>query len=249
MQSTQQVKSTNKHIKTKVNTKTSLLNLEKAIQMRLECEFIQDIIKNYLTLESISVQNEQISQSILYCACLFEISKDLTTLSNTYEYMNRYLEDEYDALQALLKNIMNMINYKHILEIWKVLLFDHYKHSSNAVECDKNEEMNQVIFIRGSNAYQTSIHTNITKKQEYIHSFGIAKCRLKFMTVDVNQIENLKKSKYKERPRLQNSAQKGRTDKINIEDKNCKSSGTKENLAPKIEAHYCDNCYEISHYV
>ncbi|CAG8651933.1 23484_t:CDS:2 [Gigaspora rosea] len=38
MQSTSWVEGINKHIKTEVNAKTSLLNLGKAIQMRLECE-------------------------------------------------------------------------------------------------------------------------------------------------------------------------------------------------------------------
>ncbi|CAG8771481.1 8897_t:CDS:2, partial [Dentiscutata erythropus] len=263
MQSTQRVEGINRHIKTEVNAKTSLLNLGKAIQIRLECESqyqrlseyknslpikglpsfqsvffepIQDIIKKYLTLKSSSVQNEQISQSILYCACLFEPSKELTMLPSAHECTDGYLEDEYDALQASLENIMNIVNYKHILEIWKVLLFDHHDHSSDATELDMNEEINQVVSIRGSNTYQATIHASITEKQEYAHGFGIAKSGLKFamenglvnefvglivkfiennsevntnkrMTVDINQIENPKKSKHKGHPKLQNSTQ------------------------------------------
>ncbi|CAG8470633.1 6821_t:CDS:2 [Dentiscutata erythropus] len=76
MQSTQWVEYTNRLIKTEVGAKITLLNLGKAIQMKLECEF-----------------------------------------PDTHEYMNGYLEDEYDALQASLENLMNIVNHENILEI------------------------------------------------------------------------------------------------------------------------------------
>ncbi|CAG8651951.1 23485_t:CDS:2 [Gigaspora rosea] len=206
--------------------------------------------------------------------------------------MDGYLEDEYDALKASLENIMNMVNHDHILEIWKVLLFDHrdysYLHyvillidsthlctclyiistgsiaaifshwytdqmqvsgysvitSSDAIEFDMNKEMNQVVSIRGSNMYQASIYASVTEKQKYAHGFGIAKSGLKFamenrlvnkfvglivkfienysevntneqMTVNINQIENLKKAKHKRCPRLQNSEQQSIFEDIN----------------------------------
>ncbi|CAG8695496.1 12331_t:CDS:2, partial [Gigaspora rosea] len=88
-------------------------------------EPVQDAIKKYLTLESASVQNIQISQSILYHASLFENSCDLISLPNAYEYADEYFEDEYNL----------------------VLLFDQYKHNTSAMEFDLNEEINQVISI------------------------------------------------------------------------------------------------------
>ncbi|CAG8837120.1 17580_t:CDS:2, partial [Gigaspora margarita] len=112
MQSTQWVESTNRLIKSKVNTKTTLLNLlSKCI-----FESVQDAINKHLTLESASIQNNQISQSVLYHACLFEISSHLTLLPSAHESMDGYLEDEYDALQASLENIMNMVIKNNILE-------------------------------------------------------------------------------------------------------------------------------------
>ncbi|CAG8820813.1 7122_t:CDS:1, partial [Dentiscutata erythropus] len=42
-------------------------------------EPVQDAINKYLTLESASIQNNQISQSVLYHACLFEISSYSTS--------------------------------------------------------------------------------------------------------------------------------------------------------------------------
>ncbi|CAG8844519.1 41530_t:CDS:2, partial [Gigaspora margarita] len=47
----------------------------------------------------------------------------------THEYEEGYLKDEYDALQALLKNIMNIVNHDNILEIWHISLFDQRDHS------------------------------------------------------------------------------------------------------------------------
>ncbi|CAG8842130.1 39240_t:CDS:1, partial [Gigaspora margarita] len=168
-------------------------------------------------------------------------------LPAVHEYTYGYLEDEYDALQASLENLLNIVNCKDILETWKVSLFDHHSHSypyyvillrdnmhlctclyiiSNGFYCrhffsvfkmsrnmkfdvkliskhwytnpmqvsdysmikgtaieeiDSNKQMNQLISIRGPNAYQASIHTSITQKQEYAYSFGIAKSGLKFV--------------------------------------------------------------------
>ncbi|CAG8709219.1 15212_t:CDS:1, partial [Cetraspora pellucida] len=102
---------------------------------------------------------------------------------------------------------------------------------------ETNKEMNQVISIYRSDAYQANIHASVIQKQEYAYSFSIAKSRLKFvlenrlinkfielitrfiedyssvvtnehMTVDIFQIENSKKLKHKGHPRLyQNTLQ------------------------------------------
>ncbi|CAG8823324.1 34757_t:CDS:1 [Gigaspora margarita] len=58
---------------------------------------------------------------------------------------------------------------------------------------DINEEVNQVIFIHGSDMYQARIHTSIMKKHEYVHGFGIAKSKLKFVLENdlVNEIIEL----------------------------------------------------------
>ncbi|CAG8499715.1 10935_t:CDS:2 [Gigaspora rosea] len=141
---------------------------------------VQDEIKKYLTLESVSVQNIQISQSILYRASLYEIPRDLASLPNAHEYTEGYLEDEYDALQASLENIINMVNHEDIIEFWIVFLFDQYNHNyphyvvlltdnthlctclyiiSNgtaASEFDTYEEMNQDTFEELNQV--TSIH-------------------------------------------------------------------------------------------
>ncbi|CAG8799882.1 13739_t:CDS:2, partial [Dentiscutata erythropus] len=161
-------------------------------------EPVQNAIKKYLTLESASMQNAQISQSVLYRVYLYEVSNNSTLFPNAHEYAEGYLEDEYNALQASLKNIINMVNRDNILEVWRVSLFDRHNYSyshyvillknntylctdaANIMEFDTNEEMNQVIAIRGPNTYQASIHACVTQKQEYTHGFGIAKSGLKF---------------------------------------------------------------------
>ncbi|CAG8852730.1 6478_t:CDS:2, partial [Gigaspora margarita] len=51
---------------------------------------------------------------------------------------------------------------------------------TSTVEFNINKEINQVISICGPDMYRASIHYNITQKQEYAHSFGIAKSGLKF---------------------------------------------------------------------
>ncbi|CAG8769188.1 666_t:CDS:2, partial [Racocetra persica] len=136
MQSTQQVESTNRLIKAEVGAKTTLLNLGKAIQIKLEREAQHQRLSEYRNTlptrglsKSASFQNVQISQSILYCASLFKISSDLTSLPNAHEFTDGYLEDEYDVLQASLENIMNMVNRENVLEIWRVSLFDQHNHS------------------------------------------------------------------------------------------------------------------------
>ncbi|CAG8688445.1 6898_t:CDS:2, partial [Racocetra fulgida] len=97
---------------------------------------------------------------------------------------------------------------------------------TSVVECDANEETNQIISIRGPDMYKASIYKSIIQKQEYAHGFGVAKSGLKFalenglvdefvglitrfienhtgidtnerITVDVTQIKNPKKLKHK----------------------------------------------------
>ncbi|CAG8847724.1 39926_t:CDS:2, partial [Gigaspora margarita] len=45
----------------------------------------------------------------------------------------------------------------------------------NTAEFDTSKKMNQVISIHEYNIYQASIYTNITEKQKYAHSLGVAK--------------------------------------------------------------------------
>ncbi|RIB27241.1 hypothetical protein C2G38_2029558 [Gigaspora rosea] len=242
-------------------------------------------------------------------------------LPAAHEYTDGYLEDEYDALQASLENLLNMVNREDILETWKVFLFDYHSHShphyvillrdnmhlctclyiiSNGFYCrhffsvfkmsrnakfdikliskrwytdsmqasdysmiegtaieeiDSNEQMNQLISIRGSNAYQASIHTSITQKQEYAYGFGVAKSGLKFaldnglvdefaeliekfienhtdvdannrMTIEVTRIENPKKLKHKGRPKILKSTQI-------VQDLNAENLNERQNLNTK----------------
>ncbi|CAG8632366.1 18965_t:CDS:1, partial [Racocetra fulgida] len=51
---------------------------------------------------------------------------------------------------------------------------------TTAMEFDTNKEINQVVSIHGPDAYRASIYISIIQKQEYAHSFGIAKSGLKF---------------------------------------------------------------------
>ncbi|RIB20483.1 hypothetical protein C2G38_2179177 [Gigaspora rosea] len=209
MQSTQQVESTNELIKAEIGAKATLLNLGKAIQMKLE-----HAIKKYLTLESASVQNIQISQSILYYASLFENLHDLTSLPNAHEYVDGYLEDDIFKISHNAK-----FDIKFISKCWYTdpIQVSNYSVISgiSAVEFDSNKEINQVISIHGPDTYRVSIHNNIMLKQEYAHGFGVAKSKLKFalesrfienhtgvdtntrMSVKVTQIENPKKLKHK----------------------------------------------------
>ncbi|CAG8577830.1 12513_t:CDS:2, partial [Gigaspora rosea] len=84
----------------------------------------EDEIEKYLISESAFAQNTQISQSVLYRASLVETSNNLVSPPKAYEYSEGYLEDEYDALQASLETIIEMVNHENILEIWRVSLFD-----------------------------------------------------------------------------------------------------------------------------
>ncbi|CAG8849096.1 17867_t:CDS:2, partial [Gigaspora margarita] len=128
MQSMQQVESTNGTIKSEINAKTLLLNLLPSIQS-IFFESIYNEIRKYLILESASVQNVQISQSVLYRAYLYEVSNNSTSFPSAHEYEEGYFEDEYDALQASLENIINIVNHNNILEVWHVSLFDQRDHS------------------------------------------------------------------------------------------------------------------------
>ncbi|CAG8785822.1 17315_t:CDS:2, partial [Gigaspora margarita] len=150
-------------------------------------------IEKYLTSESAFAQNTQISQSVLYQAFLVETSNNLVLLPKAHEYSKRYLEDEYDALQASLKTIIEIVNYENILEIWRTF-FNVFKILSNAkfdikliprhwysnsmqvynsspirgtiVDHETSVEMNQVISIHGPDVYQPRICKNIIQKQE-----------------------------------------------------------------------------------
>ncbi|CAG8754442.1 20494_t:CDS:2, partial [Gigaspora margarita] len=118
-----------------------------------------------------------------------------------YEYIDGYLENEYNALQASLKNLMNIVNYENILETCKmshnvkfdikfiskrwytdpIQASDYSLIEGMAIEkLDSNEQINQLILICGSDTYQASIYTSITQKQEYAYGFSIAKSGLKF---------------------------------------------------------------------
>ncbi|CAG8821564.1 10667_t:CDS:2, partial [Dentiscutata erythropus] len=158
-------------------------------------ELVQNAIKKYLILKSASMQNTQISQSVLYCAYLYEVSNNSILFPSAYEYAEGYLEDKYDALQALLKNIINIVNCNNILEFDIKLISNCWyidpiqisncsiitgTDTADIIEFDTKEEMNQVIAIHKPNIYQASIYACVTQKQEYAHGFGIAKSGLKF---------------------------------------------------------------------
>ncbi|CAG8553362.1 21565_t:CDS:2 [Cetraspora pellucida] len=105
MQSIQQVEGTNGLIKTEY--KNTLPTQRFSSIQNVFFEPVQNEIKKYLTLESTLVQSIQISQSILYHAYSFE----LTLLLAAHKYTDGYLEDEYDALQASLENLLNIVNH------------------------------------------------------------------------------------------------------------------------------------------
>ncbi|CAG8822096.1 45627_t:CDS:2, partial [Gigaspora margarita] len=174
-------------------------------------ESIYNKIRKDLILESASVQNAQISQSVLYHACLYEVSNNLTLFSSAHEYEEDTAAAEFDT-----------------------------------VEFGTSEEMNQVISIHGHNAYQASIHANITEKQEYAHGFvnefvglivkfidshnGVATS--KCMTIDISQIKNPKKLKHKGRPRLLDSAQQNTLQDLNT---NCNLNSRQDKLRREDE--------------
>ncbi|CAG8820843.1 35076_t:CDS:2, partial [Gigaspora margarita] len=104
-----------------------------AIQTKLEREVQYQQLSEYKN--SLPTQELSSIQSVFFEPVQNKIKKYLTLdspqfkLPATHEYTNRYLEDKYDALQASLKNLLNMVNHEDILETWKVSLFDHYSHS------------------------------------------------------------------------------------------------------------------------
>ncbi|CAG8540844.1 24060_t:CDS:2 [Dentiscutata erythropus] len=255
IQSTQWVESTNGLIKAELSKYKNVLPTKGLSSIQsVFFKPVQDAIKEYLILKSASVQNIQISQSILYHTSLFEISYNLTLLLNAHEYMDGYLEDEYDALQASLENIINMVSHNAKFDI-KLISKHWYTDSMQAsnysvipdtsyMEYDTNEEINQVISIHEPDIYRASIHNNITQKQDYAYGFGIAKSELKFalenvlvnefvglitrfienhtgvdtnkrMTVDITQIENPKKLKYKGHPKLPKPVQQSNIQNLN----------------------------------
>ncbi|CAG8781397.1 5550_t:CDS:2, partial [Gigaspora rosea] len=199
MQSTQQIKSTNGLIKSKVNAKTILLNLVKAIQTKLDCKAQYQRFSEYKN----TLPTRELPNLILYYACLFEISSHLTLLPSAHKYIDRYLENKYDALQASFENIMNMVNRNNIFEVWQ------------SFDCS---------VIMGINIKNQDVEMNqprITQKQEYAHGFGVDKSRLKFienytginaneqMIFDVTHIENPKKLKHKKCSKIPKSTNQG----------------------------------------
>ncbi|CAG8645073.1 6462_t:CDS:2, partial [Racocetra fulgida] len=143
---------------------------------------------------------------------------------------------------------------------------------TTAAEFDTSEEMNQVTSIRGHNAYQASIHTSITEKQEYAHGFGIAKSGLKFALENglVNEFvglivkfienhsgvatsEHITKLKHKRRSRLLDSAQQNEIEAENeyteeLLPKKRVNTVNDENSTSKVEGRYYSNCYGTGHY-
>ncbi|CAG8697807.1 1239_t:CDS:2 [Dentiscutata erythropus] len=290
MQSTQWVEGTNRLIKTKISTKTTLLNLDKIIQMKLEHEAqyqqlseyknafptqglpsiqsvffepVQNEIKKYLTLKFTSVQSIQISQSILYHACLFE----LTLLPAVHEYTDGYFENEYDALQALLENLVNMVNCENILETWKMsrnakfdvkLIFKHWYtdpmqasdysmiEGTAIEELDSNEQINQLISIRGPDAYQaTKSGLKFALDNGLVDEFAglIEKFTENHTDVDVNNrmiIEEDKSDKLR---------QIVETDTEEVEERPKKRNEMGGgNSTRRTDTRHCGNCYGTGHY-
>ncbi|CAG8780890.1 41382_t:CDS:2, partial [Gigaspora margarita] len=124
---------------------TGMQSTQQAIQTKLDCDAqhqqfskyrnalptrsCQNEIEKYLTSESAFAQNTQIFQSVLYQVSLVETSNNLVSPPKAHEYSEGYLEDEYDALQASLETIIEMVNHENILEIWRVSSFDQHIHS------------------------------------------------------------------------------------------------------------------------
>ncbi|CAG8679524.1 2353_t:CDS:1 [Cetraspora pellucida] len=165
--------------------------------------------------------------------------------------------------------------------------------NTSAVEFNIYKEINQVISICKPNTYKASIHNNIKQNQEYAHSFGVIKSELKFalknrlvnefvglitrfienhtgidtnerMTVDVTQIENPKKLKHKEHPKLPKPAQqndqdlKTRSKSRQITETDTEDEYSEESLSQNQANNntnnrncthcHCKNCYETRHY-
>ncbi|CAG8717357.1 3820_t:CDS:2, partial [Dentiscutata erythropus] len=127
-------------------------------------ELVQNAIKKYLILESASMQNAQILQSF----------------SSTHEYAERYFKYKYNALQASLKNIINMQEYAYRFDIAKSGL----KFTLENRLINKFEGL-IVKFIENYSGVATNKH----------------------VIVDITLIENPKKLKHKGCPKLFNSIQ------------------------------------------
>ncbi|RIB21916.1 hypothetical protein C2G38_2175336 [Gigaspora rosea] len=102
-----------------------------AIQLKLERESQYQRLSEYKNV--LPTRGLSSVQNVLIKPIQDEFNKYLTLesalLPNAHEYTEGYLEDEYDALQASLKNIINMVNCENIIEIWKVSLFDQYNNN------------------------------------------------------------------------------------------------------------------------
>ncbi|CAG8782222.1 8837_t:CDS:2, partial [Dentiscutata erythropus] len=165
MQSTQRVESMNSIIKNEVDTKTTLLNLCKTIQTKLDYEAQHQRFSEYRN--TLFTQGLPSLQSVFFKSIQDEIEKYLTSElafpPKAHKYSEGYLEDEYDTLQASLETIIKMVNYENILEIWRLVLkhwyFNPMQESSISPITDTTAE------------HET---------QEYAYGFGIAKSGLKF---------------------------------------------------------------------
>ncbi|CAG8640818.1 22693_t:CDS:2, partial [Gigaspora margarita] len=85
-------------------------------------------------------------------------------LPNAHEYTEGYLEDKYNALQASLENIINMVNCENIIEIWRVSLFDQYNHnySHYAIFLTDNSHLCTCLYIISNESIQASDYSVIT---------------------------------------------------------------------------------------
>ncbi|CAG8645283.1 40999_t:CDS:2 [Gigaspora margarita] len=265
-QSNQWVESMNRIIKSEICAKTMLLNLGNAIQIKLEHEaqhqqlseyknalptqillsILNDNVKKYLTLESASIQTIQISQNVLYQACLVESLNNLILPLKAYKYSEGYLEDEYDALQASLEAIVNIVHCE---------TFDSLLIMDTTMEQDTIAETNQVISIREPDVVQSSIYKDIMQKQEYAYGFGIAKSGLKFAIKNglVDEFVGLV-TRFIEYHTGSNFMQRDILQDLDMEQENSRPAKwvnnkvNNRNVKPILETRYCGNCYGTDHY-
>ncbi|CAG8732858.1 19778_t:CDS:2, partial [Racocetra fulgida] len=114
---------------------------------------------------------------------------------------------------------------------------------------DIDEQMNQLISIRGPDAYQ-AIDEFVELIEKFIENNTGVDIN-KQMTIDVTRIENLKKLKHKGRPKIPKptpSVQDLNAGQLN-EKQNIEESSKKhneaggENSTQRTETHHCGNCY------
>ncbi|CAG8545406.1 27271_t:CDS:2, partial [Racocetra persica] len=198
IQSSQRIEALNALLKTGVDHTSSLYHLYEKYQRLFDnqSEYSQleeyqnsiptrglPIASQFVIPHILSIQRQQINESLLYCAACLEVSEFNNNKLESDVPDSNFTKDLNDYPRILLSSLLENVNYND-QQISYVNLLSSYSYISLAIATDittSPEEMHNSFNLeylkqmRSNNMMSSEMSHNVSKKMRYLTRFGVLK--------------------------------------------------------------------------